>query len=731
MFKVHLPSKTYIRKTLPSVSLKRMLSFVNPTLQKSASMMYTHRDLYDKEWNWNPSDEGLSDDHDTHDHPPWNHNPDGSLRYKEGPDGKVMVGEDGKPIPEGMHPIDYIHYDLINTHKLNPDDAKNHIQSAIDLFNKRLPPNSNHYLPDFDSPLHRKVFSAPLGSYDYHADSNVRKTRGHAKGDMPAPLVTYFTNDGNVKLPGATTGTWLDSGAVHFNRELGEVLRGNGINTKGMNYVNHNRLLAGDLSFGVVRSQNRQEHQNMLETGHLPKYARPDHVQDTINQGSQYEEAHPHQILELFPDNMFRSSTRNQGGRPSKDPDKKKAWQSFAEDLQEIGMGDKYSEDEIKDIASTRAIRTLYGDVTNLNQGEEGTGGQASAKGAINQFMSALGVDHRHPHYNAHLENLQSSKGSSNLFPRAKQTTERILARYKSAISQRMEDGMSEEEAIEDVVNTSRNFQATDGKGNPIYHRDFNPTVREGKRSSIDHRDAIMEFVNAKAEHYGAPPSYTFANILDEEGRKATEDRLEPMKPTYAAHHEPPEHWQRRTVMNPQDELAPSIGDYTPPPSRFEQVPPMIDLPPPQPQVPMTPYMRQPRPDERAFADLGIGPHAFNPTAPTTRQTMFDPYAEQGDPFLVRTSNDVMSGLSDILKKMEEVQVLDALQDNSVRKLLPTKKVSIDSFWDVQSVAKSLGITSVDVHGLYQSTGDWHKVADQWNVKPDVVKAVKVAFGGM
>ena len=57
MFRIHLPSKTYIRKTLPSVSLKRMLSFVNPTFQKSATMMYTHRDLYDKEWNWNPSDE--------------------------------------------------------------------------------------------------------------------------------------------------------------------------------------------------------------------------------------------------------------------------------------------------------------------------------------------------------------------------------------------------------------------------------------------------------------------------------------------------------------------------------------------------------------------------------------------------------------------------------------------------------------------------------------------------
>ena len=121
-----------------------------------------------------------------------------------------------------------------------------------------------------------------------------------------------------------------------------------------------------------------------------------------------------------------------------------------------------------------------------------------------------------------------------------------------------------------------------------------------------------------------------------------------------------------------------------------------------------------------------------------TRQTMLSPIgAVEGAPPLVdpyapvRTSNDVLTGLNDILRKMEQVQALDAMQDDSVRKLLPSDKVSISSFWDVQRVAKSLGITSVDVHGLYQSTGDWHKVADQWNVKPDVVKAVKIAFGGV
>ncbi len=152
--------------------------------------------------------------------------------------------------------------------------------------------------------------------------------------------------------------------------------------------------------------------------------------------------------------------------------------------------------------------------------------------------------------------------------------------------------------------------------------------------------------------------------------------------------------------------------------------------------APASPIFRKPIQAEADVAARGQG--QFDPALMQqlgTRQTMFDPFARDlslVDPYApVQKSNDVLTGLNDILRKMEQVQALDAMQDDSVRKLLPSDKVSISSFWDVQRVAKSLGITSVDVHGLYQSTGDWHKVADQWNVKPDVVKAVKIAFGGV
>jgi len=36
----------------------------------------------------------------------------------------------------------------------------------------------------------------------------------------------------------------------------------------------------------------------------------------------------------------------------------------------------------------------------------------------------------------------------------------------------------------------------------------------------------------------------------------------------------------------------------------------------------------------------------------------------------------------------------------------------------------------MDVHGIYHSHGDWHRVANDWNVGPEIVKAVKVTFGG-
>jgi hypothetical protein len=85
--------------------------------------------------------------------------------------------------------------------------------------------------------------------------------------------------------------------------------------------------------------------------------------------------------------------------------------------------------------------------------------------------------------------------------------------------------------------------------------------------------------------------------------------------------------------------------------------------------------------------------------------------------------------VSDLLKTMERIQFKEASQD-AVVKSLAQYRSRITKADDVSAVAKSLGISVMDVHGIYHSHGDWHRVASDWNVGPEIVKVVKVTFGG-
>ena len=119
--------------------------------------------------------------------------------------------------------------------------------------------------------------------------------------------------------------------------------------------------------------------------------------------------------------------------------------------------------------------------------------------------------------------------------------------------------------------------------------------------------------------------------------------------------------------------------------------------------------------EERYMQQLGV----------PQQQTFWD----AGSGALVQRS-DVKSDLSDIMKRIEAVQVKDAMQDGDIMKMIPTRSASLSSQWDLLEIAKGLGVTTVDIHGIYHSEGDWLRVAKEWNVKPSIVKAIKVAFRG-
>jgi hypothetical protein len=86
--------------------------------------------------------------------------------------------------------------------------------------------------------------------------------------------------------------------------------------------------------------------------------------------------------------------------------------------------------------------------------------------------------------------------------------------------------------------------------------------------------------------------------------------------------------------------------------------------------------------------------------------------------------------VAEITEAMEHIQLEDAKQDATILKMLPHNPIQLNSIQSVGLFAKDLGITSMDVHGLLHSRGDWHRIAKEWNVSPQVVKVVKVTFSG-
>ena len=96
----------------------------------------------------------------------------------------------------------------------------------------------------------------------------------------------------------------------------------------------------------------------------------------------------------------------------------------------------------------------------------------------------------------------------------------------------------------------------------------------------------------------------------------------------------------------------------------------------------------------------------------------------------VRKGESKAEAESRILKTVERIQMLDALNDDSVIKHVPNSRLSETSVFDVNYMAEKMELTSADVRAIIHSKGDWHRVAKTYQIPETTVKAVKVAFRG-
>ena len=719
MFRVHQPAKSYLIKQIQVLTWADFSSVLNPIINKAAYLHYTgpgappgglpHPGY--------PPEESLTKDLSP-DHTPWDHHP-----------------ETGEKLDGGQHPIDYVLNDLVSRYGdkgVDMDGAKRIVDAAITRYNNAHPDDSQHKLPDVDSPLWRKVFAGDL--YDHTDPAHMRNVRGAEPlfEGGPTPLQTYAFNNANIDHPLSMKGRWLDSGLFHMNRELGEVLNGIGLDTpekiNSLKYVQYNRILPRSLTPNAA-AWDKDQLNHALRTGNIPSNLRNEAAREALASQQTHPEVFLHSLYQILPDAAYETSGPRGGRGKTSGPEAKAAKiAQFKQDLEGKGVDvSPYSDEDLYDMRNSAVMSGLFQEVTKLDSKQAGW----YFKNIIHNTANIAGshTDYNDDELKHHInqQGIGQFEIENKFHKRSNHAGKVIVGHLSHAAHQLMNQGMDKEQAMLEAVKKFRNAKVTTSdKSKP----------KEGLREKTE---SVLQQMLA---HTGHDP-FELQDIQTDFSQTATTGLPAHFGEDIAHTAGIPEHFERRVMM--PTEMAPANQSreegpaLTPPVQPQPTAPPLASvarqpeapapLSPPAPPVAVAPGLRQrsASPVESRFIQQYPGMTQPVGEGRVSRQTMFDPFTGE----LITTSNDVLTGLDDILRKMEQVQALDAMQDDSVRKLLPSDKVSINSFWDVQRVAKSLGITSVDVHGLYQSTGDWHKVADQWNVKPDVVKAVKIAFGGV
>lgn len=112
------------------------------------------------------------------------------------------------------------------------------------------------------------------------------------------------------------------------------------------------------------------------------------------------------------------------------------------------------------------------------------------------------------------------------------------------------------------------------------------------------------------------------------------------------------------------------------------------------------------------------------------QQAMGDP----GQTFLsqyMKSQDKDLSITDRITKAMEDMQMDDALADDTVMKHALARPINIADEFGIRHLAKSVDLTPVDVKTIAHSVGDWERIAKRLNVSSKVVKVIKVSIGGI
>ena len=587
--------------------------------------------------------------------------------------------------------------------------AEDLIQQSVDLYNSKHPEDSNHKVPDVTSnKWNKSIFGGP-GTYQKGAASEERLTRANTTDEEgKRHFVSYHTNAGVPDEAGINHHIFPESASFPMNDELGTILRGIGMaEVNDVPYVTDNHVSVQLMTGHNIVPVYEKESQGMQQ-GHVS-----DRLAGEPKEPTNYGKVYSDQVAHMLPDAFYAKHEGNVRGRKAVDGIGK--YERYAKEIMDemSEHGIALSEEEANVMARMPVSDLIMGRVDSIDTKRGGRFGKL-----LKSAYEATKADASSEDWRMHSSHVE--KGDHDTDKGRHSTAKTIFT-----------------------------MAATVGQG--VLR---NTEVPSSHKFNLHEREAVEGIIKLYSESEG--------NKHGGEGQKNVADYSVPTEvhprynvPAMSTVPEAPEHFRKTGRYHDLHELAPisnttntAMPDTHPRPltdeqtglfdTRFAGGPPKVSVAPPTPQV------RAAHPSElaqRASAHeefgqwepqqlhqaLGLGgapPHRAEQMVESYHpdQRFFDPMGGQ----FVR--GESIEHLDAIRKSIEDMQLKDAMSDENVMSMVPNGEYSLDSIIDIGLVAKSLEITSQDVRALHSSSGDWHRIASEWRLSPDIVKAVKVIF---
>ena len=646
------------------------------------------------------------------------------------PQGEFGPGEFGEAVFTDEHGVEHRHGIDGVIHKvgrrlreagLTNIDPADFVNEAIRRFNGAHKNTEEHSLPPVDSPEWRKLRSMDFQHSRSKSQASEAKVRGNA-----GTLGTVYTNSGRGSHP--SLGRFHESYAIPFAPFLAAMMTDAGVTLKRNDEgINVGHISVADLSFNPATGMPVGSRKRGAQSGETigPRGELSDNFLNNMgaDAGVAVDNLHSHEMMHLLPDGIYATGRT---GRPTNFA----AFGSILMSLDKSKMPKELLDEVImQDEGGPITMREALSNETDANALARKL---AETPGALHLMMG------------------DSTQGN----------TKRIISALREQVP--LPEGVTTDDMRTHIkAGSVRNaYQRGRGKNSHKDAAELFAYAQLLEAAGTPLRDAEMEGVNlhpdvegqrrltetvaaALSHHHDHTPN---RSLLDETPTGPNTGRMSAGFPTAPMSMDLPQHLDQYHLkeMAGTPIAEPEQQPISPQYAKVRQTPPAQTPPSTPPITPSEEY----RQAQRAFryatpedvrdvyvarSGLGGEGRAPAPTGPMTpqeqrfQQTLSDPYQQTLDQYLRGDSSPIEDRL---IKAMENLQYKDAANDDYIRKHLPSQTLSMMNEDDLSYMAERMSITKHDVRAILFSKGDWHRVAETFNMSPTIVKAVKVAFGG-